>query len=216
MKMSKVSTVLLVVVVAIVAGGGVYLWQKNDRYDDESARTGIVKEPSKEVKVSETQTYKNDDLGFSFEYSSDLGKVWENKSKGDGEVVGVTFINPDSVTTNGSLDEIHSYSAPKGGSLVLSSGLYGSLSAKTLRACDDILKNGFNDGDLMPSNCENLTVDNHSMRVVTFVAGGLSNSSHGSWKEVMFETKKGVWTFSSNQEDMYAELLKIVKTIKFS
>lgn len=144
-------------------------------------------------KAKNVQTYQNTKLGISFQYPETLGKVWENNYKKT-ELFALKF-----------LDEKDNPVA-----LDLAEAGY-----ETLRTCNDILTKGFANGDRMPSDCETLNIDNHSVIILTYIQKGMSNSTTNAEKEAHFQTKKGIWAFSATDRNLYDDLLHIAKTIRY-
>lgn len=138
-------------------------------------------------------TYQNQELGISFQYPIKLGTPWENLYK-DTELVALKFLD-----TNGAPADID-----------LSSANY-----KTLRTCEDILAKGFNDGDRMPKNCETLNIDNHQIIILTYETGGRSNGFTNASKSAQFQTKQGVWELAAANENLYENLVKMIKTLRY-
>lgn len=144
------------------------------------------------AKSQDWKSYQNKQLGISFQYPSKIGTAWENKYKED--LFALKFLD--------------AQGQPNG--IELAPANY-----EKLRTCEDILSNGFNDGDRMPKDCVTLNIDNHTVVVFTYVAGGRSNSFTNASKSAQFQTNKGVWEFSTMNEGLYSDFMEIIKTLKF-
>lgn len=190
---------LTIVLTAAIAGGGVYFWQNNDR-DDKEEKTQETKKSNDSIKTVDKEsaknldsvTYQSKDLGISFEYPAKFGTPFENRDAA-GELLSINFSNDKNKSENIQI---------------------GTSNKKTLRTCEDILKNGFNDGDLRPANCETLNINNQKAIMLTYVTGGMSNSSTTASKSIQFQTKQGLAYISTMNQNLYEDLENIAKSIK--
>jgi len=187
----------MIAIALTVILSGCTLW-KNEKAPKEENTTQPVSQSEQNSKAKPTEganllTYQNEELGISFQYPASLGKALENKYK-ETELFALKFLD----------DKGNPAGLDLGGS-----------DYETLRTCNDILSKGFADEDRMPSDCETLTIDNHSVIILTYTQGGMSNSYTNASKEAHFQTKKGVWAFSATDKDLYDDLMSIVKTLKY-
>lgn len=176
---------------SLVLVGCNFLENGNNQRNEGFVQTIPQSEQSSIQKVGENmnwQTYQNSNLGILFRYPGTLGKAWENNNYT--ETVSLKFMDDKGNPAD----------------LELTGADYG-----TLRTCDDILSKGFNGGDRMPSECETLIVDNHTVVLLTFGQSRFGISS----KSAHFQTKKGVWEFSATNKNLYDVLIDIVRTLKY-
>lgn len=197
-KSKAMAITLTALITAIVVGGGVYFWQNNDREEgikvsQETVKTPETKKADDSIKNSDSVTYQSTDLGISFEYPSKFGTPFENRDAA-GKLISINFSNDKNKSENIQIGT--------------------STNEKTLRTCEDILKNGFNDGDLKPANCETLNINNQKAIMLTYVNGGMSNSSTTASKSIQFQTKQGLAYISTMNQNLYEDLENIAKSIK--
>ncbi len=82
--------------------------------------------------------------------------------------------------------------------------------AESIRSCDDVMKNGFHDGELVAFSCEPTVIDGNAATIVTFKQG----YQNAPWKEVNLVLNKRVWTLSTSEETLYDILLDMAHSAK--
>jgi hypothetical protein len=202
MRNSKKLIILVIAIVATVYLAWVYTRNEPssdyafDDRQDTAQPSLIVEEKTEEISFdkqagqtiresnSPSAIYHNEKLGIELSFPSEFLEPWENWYK-DSELFAITFKKTDSESIQLTPEE-------------------------SLRSCDDVMKNGFYDGDLFPSSCESMSVDGNVATIVSFSQGYKNAPS----KEVYFALGERVWKLSTSEATLYDSLLDMARSAK--